>query len=383
MKTLEILDRLIGFPTVSADSNLAIIDFIQDYLTTRGFEVHLVPDDTGQKAGLFARIGPPERPGIMLSGHTDVVPVAGQNWTVEPFKMTVADGKAFGRGTTDMKGYLACVMALADRAAKADLQEPLKIAFSYDEEIGCVGIKSMIGHLDNTIGLPRMCFVGEPTSMRVAIGHKGKAALRATCTGMNGHSAMAPNFLNALHLATDFVGELRRLQDDYARVGAQDPDYGVPYSTIHVAKITGGMALNIVPEKAVVDFEFRHLAADDPADILARIQAAAQNVAASHQAKFPVARVDVQKRISYPGLDAEADSDVVKYAQKLAQVTGTTKVAFGTEAGYFATHLGVPTVVCGPGSMDGQGHQPDEYIELSQLAACDAMFDRLLDRMVG
>lgn len=296
--------------------------------------------------------------------------------------MTVAEGKAFGRGTTDMKGYLACVMALADRAAKVDLKEPLKIAFSYDEEIGCVGIKSMIGQLGATIGVPRLCFVGEPTSMQVAIGHKGKAGLRAICHGMNGHSAMAPNFLNALHLATDFVNELRGLQDDYAKNGAQDPDYGVPYSTIHVAKITGGMALNIVPEKAVVDFEFRYLAADNPDDILTRIVAAAQNVSASRQAQFPVAKIDVQERVSYPGLDTDCGNDVVKYAQKLAQVTDTTKVAFGTEGGYFSRHLGVPTVVCGPGSMDEQGHQPDEYIELSQLDACDEMFDRLVSDML-
>jgi len=187
MQALEILDRLIGFPTVSADSNLAIIDYIQDYLDTRGFDVHRIPDKTGQKAGLFARIGPTDMSGILLSGHTDVVPVTGQNWTTDPFKMTVADGRAYGRGTTDMKGYLACVMALADRASRVELKESLKLAFSYDEEIGCIGIKSMINHLDSTIGLPRLCFVGEPTSMQVAVGHKGKVALRATCHGTSGH----------------------------------------------------------------------------------------------------------------------------------------------------------------------------------------------------
>ena len=378
MKTLDILDRLIAFPTVSADSNLAIIDYIQDYLKTRGFEVHLIPDETGLKAGLFARIGPTEGSGVMLSGHTDVVPALGQNWTTDPFKMTVANGQAYGRGTTDMKGYLACVLALADRAAKVDLKEPLKIAFSYDEEIGCIGINSMINRVEDTIGLPRCCFVGEPTSMQVACGHKGKAALRAVCHGMNGHSAMAPKYLNALHLATDFVSELRELQGDYAQDGAQDSDYNVPYSTIHVAKITGGIALNIVPEKAVVDFEFRHLAADIPADILARVLAAAQKVSSSYQAQFPVAKIDVQQNFSYPGLDTDAKSEVVMYAQKLARVTDTTKVAFGTEAGYFSAHLGVPTIVCGPGSMEGQGHKPNEYIELSQLVACDEMFDRLL-----
>lgn len=382
MKTLEILDRLIAFPTVSADSNLAIIDYIQDYLKTRGFETHRMPDQTGLKAGLFARIGPTDRAGVMLSGHTDVVPTTAQNWTTDPFKMTVAGGKAYGRGTTDMKGYLACVMALADRASHVDLAEPLKIAFSYDEEIGCVGIKSMINRVEDTIGVPRCCFVGEPTSMQVAIGHKGKAALRATCHGTGGHSAMAPKFLNALHLACDFVTELRGLQNDYAQNGAQDHDYSVPYSTIHVGKLSGGMALNIVPQKAVIDFEFRHLATDNPDQMLARILAVAQKVCAAQQVQFSSAKIDVLQLNAYPALDTDVNDDIVSYARKLAQVSDITKVSFGTEAGYFSKHLGIPTVVCGPGSMEGQGHKPDEYIELSQLADCDTMFGRLLSDIV-
>jgi len=378
-KTLENLERLIAFPTVSSQSNLAIIDYIQDYLTTLGFEVHRIADQSGQKAGLFARIGPSERAGILLSGHTDVVPTTGQNWTADPFKMTVSNGRAYGRGTTDMKGYLASVLALAERASKATLKEPLKLAFSYDEEIGCVGISSMIGHLTDTIGVPCCCFVGEPTLMEVAIGHKGKAALRATCHGMAGHSALAPTFLNALHLATDFVTELRELQDWYAREGLQDSAYSVPYSTLHVGKMSGGVALNMVPENAVIEFECRHLATDNPDDILARILSAAQKVSALHQVQFPTAQIEVHQHTAYPALATDAQSEVVKYAQRLARATGTTKVAFGTEAGYFSERLGIPTIVCGPGSMDGQGHQPDEYIALAQLAACDAMFDRLLD----
>ncbi len=378
MKTLEILDKLIAFPTVSADSNLAIIDYVQDYLKTRGFETYHIPDNTGLKAGLFARIGPSDKAGVMLSGHTDVVPTTGQNWTTDPFKMTVSNGKAYGRGATDMKGYLASVMALADRASHANLTEPLKIAFSYDEEIGCVGIKSMIHHVEDTIGLPRCCFVGEPTLMQVAIGHKGKAALQAICHGMNGHSAMAPDFLNALHLACDFVTVLRDLQGDYALNGAQDPDYGVPYSTIHVGKMSGGMALNIIPERAVIDFEFRHLATDNPESIYARILAASREVCVAQQAQFPSAKIDVLQLNAYPALDTDVNDNIVPHACKLAQVSDITKVSFGTEAGYFSKHLGIPTIVCGPGSMDAQGHKPDEYIELSQLAECDAMLERLL-----
>ncbi len=381
MQTLDILDRLIAFPTVSADSNLAIIDYIQDFLASRGFAVHRVPDQTGLKAGLFASIGPPDTPGILLSGHTDVVPVTGQNWTTDPFKMTVKDNRAYGRGTTDMKGYLACVMALADRVSRVELKEPLKIVFSYDEEIGCVGIKSMGDHLESKIGLPRFCFVGEPTSMQVAVGHKGKVALQAICRGTGGHSAMAPKFLNALHLATDFVNALRELQEDFSLNGARDSDYNVPYTTIHVAKISGGIAPNIVPDEARVGFEFRHLATDNPQEVLARIEAVALRLSALQQTKFPCANIDVQQSISYPALATDVDSSVVQYAQKLARINETTKVAFGTEAGYLSEHLGLATIVCGPGEMEGQGHKPDEYIELSQLYACDAMLERLLNDM--
>lgn len=374
-KTLEILERLVGFNTVSANSNLDIIDYIQGFLTDLGFSTHRIAAST--KAGLFATLGPAGQ-GIMLSGHTDVVPVEGQDWSVTPFKMTQQNDRIYGRGTTDMKGYLACMLALAERASHVKLAEPLKLAFSYDEEIGCVGIQHMIGDLDKTIGLPRACFVGEPTEMQVAIGHKGKAALRATCHGQSGHSALAPRFLNALHLATDFVTALRELQRDLAENGAQDTAYSIPYSTVHVGKLTGGIALNIVPDTAVIDFEYRHLAADNPADLLARIQAAAHEI----EAQTPAARIIIDQYNAYPGLDVDETASVVTLAKKLAQTNAITKVAFGTEAGYFAG-LGIPTVVCGPGSMAGQGHKADEYISLAQLAACDAMMDKVLNELRG
>ncbi len=376
-QTLDILDRLIGFNTVSANSNLEIITYIEDFLATRGFEVTRVPDETGQKAGIYASLGPREGAGVLLSAHTDVVPVEGQNWTRDPFKLTREEGRVYGRGTTDMKGYVASVMALADRASKADLNEPLKIAFSYDEEIGCVGIKKMIDKMEPTIGLPRACFVGEPTEMQVAVGHKGKAALRATCRGQAGHSALAPNFTNALHLAAGFVAELQALQQDLAQNGARDMAYGVPYSTVHVGKLSGGTALNIVPDTAELIFEYRHLVADRPEDLEARINAAAERVTSQYRAAFPEAAIEVEKYNAYPGLDVAEGAEIVNFAQKLAQTNDVTKVAFGTEAGYFDA-IGVPTVVCGPGSMEGQGHKADEYLELSQLAACDQMMDRVL-----
>lgn len=380
--TLDILDRLVGFPTISAASNLDIIGYIEDFLKSRGFRTYRVPDATGQKAGLFAALGPTDVAGVLLSGHTDVVPVAGQTWTRDPFRLTQEGERLYGRGTTDMKGYLACMLSLADRAAKVDLKEPLKLAFSYDEEIGCVGIRQMIDQLPPTIGLPRACFVGEPTEMQVAIGHKGKTALRATCHGESGHSAMAPRFLNAVHVAADFVGALRDVQDDLARNGAQDAAYHVPYSTVHVGKIVGGTALNIVPDRAVVDFEFRNLVSDPGAMLRQRIDMAADRVASGFGQQHPAAKIAIEQVNTYPGLDADPASDVVILAQELAQSASRTKVAFGTEAGVFASVLNIPTVVCGPGSMADQGHKPDESIGCADLAACDAFCARLLDQLV-
>jgi len=375
----DILERLIGFASVSSQSNLDIIVWIEDFLTRQGYACHRVPDATGTKAGIFACLGPEGQGGLLLSSHCDVVPVTGQNWTRDPFVMSEAGGKLYGRGTTDMKGFLACSLAAAANAGKADLNRPLKLAVSYDEEVGCLGIRDMIGELGPSIGLPEYCVVGEPTSMQVAIGHKGKVFLRATCHGTPGHSAMAPDFLNALHLASDFVTALRRIQADIAAGGVRDTDYDVPYSTVHAGRMEGGVALNIVPDTATVDFEIRHLAGHEPGDILAAIRAAADAIIAPLRERFPVAAIEIEEVKSYPGLDTPADNPFVAVARDCSGYAGIIKVAYGTEAGYFSS-LGIPTVVCGPGNMD-QGHKPDEFVAISQLDQCDAMLARLIGRL--
>jgi acetylornithine deacetylase len=374
--TLDILDKLVGFDTVSSKSNRELALYAEEFLQARGFQVHRITDPGGDKLGLYAERGP-DGDGVLLSAHTDVVPVEGQAWTRDPFRLTREGDRVYGRGTTDMKGYVASVLSLADRAAKVNLREPLKIALSYDEEVGCVGIQQMLDRLAPMLGQPRACFVGEPTEMQVAVGHKGKAALRAVCHGQSGHSALAPKFVNALYLATDFVEELRKLQQIYATSGHSDPAYSVPYTTFHVGLLSGGKALNIVPDRAELTFEYRHLAADRGQEILDHITAAADRVGRKYQAQFAQACVEVEQYNAYPGLEVADTDAVVPYAQKLAQRNTTTKVAFGTEAGFFS-ELGIPTVVCGPGSMEGQGHKPDEYLELGELAACDAMMDRIL-----
>lgn len=379
-QTIDLLDRLIGFNTVSAHSNLGIIGFIESYLQGLGFRLTRFTDATGKKAGLYGEIGPSVGGGLLLSGHTDVVPVEGQDWTRDPFRLSHENGRLYGRGTTDMKGYLACMLRAADKASRSDLTTPLKLVFSYDEEIGCVGIQHMVDQLAPLLGTPRACFVGEPTEMKVAIGHKGKAAIRAVCNGQNGHSALAPTFVNALHLATDFVAELRGVQSWLMKNGARDTAYDIAYSTVHVGKMSGGIALNIVPDQAEMTFEYRHLAADKSNKIMILIRDAARRVSDRYSRLFPDAEIRLDRYNTYPGLEVPEDAPVVSLARRLAGNQGITKVAFGTEAGIF-TDLGIATIVCGPGSMEGQGHKPDEYISQDQLAACDRMMDRIVDEI--
>ena len=382
--TISILERLVSFPTVSADSNLALIDFVETYLTDRGFAVHRTPNAEGTKAGLFARLAPKdeeaEGAGVLLSAHSDVVPVVGQDWHVDPFKLTVDGDRLYGRGTTDMKGFLAAMLSLADRASRVDLKAPLSLSVSYDEEVGCVGIRQMIDDMEPGIGLPDLCIIGEPTEMQPTIGHKGKLSLKATCIGQSGHSALAPQFVNALHLASEFVIGLSTLQETIAQSGVKDEAYSVPYSTIHVGTLSGGTALNIVPDRAAIEFEIRHLAADDPDALLARVVAVAREIEDRYRPRFDGAEICIERVGGYPGLDMPAAHAAVDRVRALSGMNSTGKVAFGTEAGFFAER-GIPTVVCGPGSMEGQGHKPDEYVTRDQLAACDRMLDRLLDQL--
>ncbi len=378
MNTNEILAHLIAFPTVSADPNKVLIDWVANLLTEHGIASVIILDESGKKANLYATIGPTDRPGVMLSGHTDVVPVAGQNWTKPPFELTMQDGRFYGRGTCDMKGFCAAAISAAIAARKRDLVTPLHLALSYDEEIGCMGVRSLIDMLKTAPIRPAMCIVGEPTGMAVASGHKGKVALKAICRGQEGHSALAPLAMNALHLAADFVGAVRARQADIVAHGNKDGDYDVAYSTLHVGKISGGTALNIVPNYAEVDFEIRNLAEDSPAEIIAALQQDADRIVST--ADHTSASIEITESWSYPGLSTPQDADVMGFVKSLTGANNSIKVAFGTEGGLFNAQLGIPTVICGPGSMM-QGHKPDEFVSLDQLAACDAMLKTLLTRL--
>ena len=363
-RTIEILARLVAFPTVSARSNLDLIDWVQELLSGAGFEVARITSDCGEKAGLLARFGAGQG-GVLLSGHTDVVPVEGQVWTVPPFELTRCGDRLHGRGSTDMKGFVACALALAETLRDSPPAQPVMLALSWDEEIGCRGIPHMIDHVIPTLGRPELCIVGEPTMMRPGTGHKGKVSYLATCRGQAGHSAMAPRFTNALHLAADLIQSLRAEQARLLREGAQDQAYDPAVSTTHAGTIQGGVALNVVPDHAEVAFEIRHLASESPDDILANIRAS-----------LP-AGIEIRETGRYPGLESEpGHAALAAFCGGLPDAR-PVKLAYGTEAGFFA-RAGIPTLVCGPGTMD-DGHQPDEVVTFDQLAQCS----RVLRRAVG
>lgn len=373
-----LLARLVAFDTVTLQPNLALIEAVRELLAAHGIASTLVRSEDGTRANLHASVGPADVPGVLLSGHTDVVPAAGQAWTVPPFALTERDGLLYGRGTADMKGFVACAVNAMLRASARPLRRPLQLALSYDEEIGCVGVRRLLEVMETAPVRPALCIVGEPTSMQIATGHKGKMALRAVCQGLEGHSALAPRALNAIHLACDLVGAMRALQDALRARGARDPAYDVPYATVHAGCIHGGRALNIVPNECTVDFEIRHLAQDDPDALLAPLRQAADGIREQARRQAPAADIRIETVNAYPGLDTHPASEAVRFVESLLPAgTGRTKVAFGTEGGLFTRHLDVPVVVCGPGSIV-QAHKPDEYVSRAQLAECDAFMERLV-----
>lgn len=372
--TRAILADLIAFPTISRTGNRALVDYIRALLVPVGARIELTDD--GDSANMWITMGPEGVPGIVLSGHSDVVPVAGQDWSRDPFVLHEQDARLYGRGTADMKAFLASALAMVTRLDPARLRTPVHLAISFDEEIGCVGVRSLLAMLGARVPKPLLVWIGEPTGLALATGHKGKAAYVVEARGVAAHSALAPHGLNAIYLMADFIAGLRGLQDELIAQGPADPAYDIAHSTIHCGVITGGEALNIVPGRCTAQFETRTIAADDPAALEARILALAEAVVAPHRARFPEAALTVTRTNAYPGLDT-LHPGALAFARTLSGSNGAPiKVAFGTEGGLFARDLGVPAVICGPGSMD-QGHKADEFVTVEQLARCDAMLARL------
>lgn len=375
--SVALLRTLVGFDTTSRESNLQLIEFVRDYLA--GFDVpcELIYNAERSKANLFATIGPAEQPGIVLSGHTDVVPVDGQPWTVAPFELSEHDGKLFGRGTADMKGYIACVLALVPALVAAELRMPVHIALSYDEEVGCLGVRSLLAELQQRPVKPLLCIIGEPTELKPVLGHKGKLAMRCDVHGHPCHSAYAPLGVNAIEYAAELIGELGRIGQQLKAPEQHDARFDPPYSTVQTGVISGGKALNIVPADCRFDFEIRALPSQDPTLVAQQLQAyAEQQVLPRMRAVSEHSAIRFSELSAYPGLATDAQSQA---AELIAAFCGSREfgtVAFGTEGGLFDA-AGIPTVVCGPGSMD-QGHKPDEFVSRAQLDACDAMLQRML-----
>ena len=378
--SIEILKELIRFDTTSRLPNRALMDYVSNLLDQYGISSTLIPNADGSKANLYCTVGPSNTAGIMLSGHTDVVPIDGQAWTRPAFELTESDGKLYGRGTTDMKGFIACALSAAIQASQLTLKTPLHLGLSYDEEIGCVGVHSLIELLQKAPIKPAMCIVGEPTSLKVATRQKGKLSIIARCVGREGHSALAPHALNAIHLATDLIGVLRDFQSDIQQnsqhIEADGPG-AVPYTTVHVGNIVADQALNIVPNLCVVNFEIRYTSDTNPTELLSDIQGAAKAIVDKAKQQAPEAAIEFDVWNAYPGLDTPQNSAVVDLVKSLVGANTTTYVAFGTEAGLFSEQAGIPAVICGPGSME-QGHKPDEFIERDQLNRCDSMMTQLL-----
>ncbi|WP_226574484.1 acetylornithine deacetylase [Acuticoccus sediminis] len=376
-----ILARLVAFPTVSRQSNLALLDFVEELLRPAGVRLERFTSEDGTRANLWASLGPEGSGGVVLSGHCDVVPVEGQDWSSDPFALRTEDGRLYGRGAADMKGFLAVSIHAMLSAAPRTLALPLHLAISYDEEVGCLGVRGMLDALGARPERPALCIIGEPTGMRIANGHKGKRGLRACCHGQEGHSALAPDALNALHLGAAFIARLQARQEELKATGAQDPAYDIPYSTVHVGTMHGGTALNIVPNRCDLDFEIRNIAADDPDAILAGIIEDAEAIAAPHRNRFPAARIEIEETSGYPGLETPPDTPAVALLQSLlGRDDPLIKVAFGTEGGLFQGTLGVPTLVCGPGHM-AQGHKPDEFVSEDQLAECARLLAAITDAL--
>jgi acetylornithine deacetylase len=371
----ELLARLVHFDTTSHKSNLALISFVEDYLAQHGLASHLVPNANASKASLYASIGPAGVPGVALSGHTDVVPVEGQTWSSDPFVLTERDGRLYGRGSADMKGFLACVLAAVPEFLKRKLAVPINLVFSYDEEIGCLGVRPLIAEIEQRFVTPRIVIVGEPTSMSVVDAHKGPVRWHVEVTGRAAHSSMAPLGVNAISVAGKLLEELARIEAEL-KVTPRAERFDPPYATLQVTRIDGGTATNIVPVYCRFDFDVRALPGVDVDAIDRRIRAFAERECIPKMRRVaPESGIVIAVANQVPPFAAGATSEAVVLALRLAGHNETHAVSYATEAGLFQ-EAGSPSVVIGPGDI-AQAHAADEFIAKDQLDACMAFLARL------
>jgi len=377
---IDLTERLIAIETVSSDSNLDAISFIEGYLIDLGAKIDISRDETGSKANIFATIGPDIDGGVVLSGHTDVVPVEGQVWSSDPFQMRREEDKLFGRGTCDMKGFIACALALAPDFAAADLKRPIHFAFTYDEETGCLGARVMLDALKAAGRKPSVCIIGEPTGMKVIEGHKGCCETTTRFTGLEGHGSMPSAGVNAVEYAARYIGELMAIGQELKERTPPNSHFEPPWTTINIGAIKGGVAHNVIPNTCELDWEFRPVVGEDKTFVRTRIaEFSEKTLLPQMRLVHPEAAIETEIVGDVDGLEPMSDSEAVALATALTGANDVGLVPFGTEAGLFQ-NLGISTVGCGPGEI-AQAHKPDEFVEVSQMAACLEMLEALLARL--
>lgn len=386
LAALPLIEKWISFASVSRDSNLPLIEWTKEYLASFGVESQLTFDDSGRKANLWATIpaedGETKVGGLVFSGHTDVVPVDGQPWDTDPFTATVIGDRMFGRGVTDMKAYSATVLMMVPDLVRRKLKRPVHLAFSYDEEVGCIGVRRLIAQMVDQGYRPAGCIVGEPTGMQVVIAHKGKHAYKTTVRGHEAHSSLTPLGVNAVEIACEFVAKLKGMARRLAADGPFDPYFDVPFTTVHTGVINGGTALNIIPRQCEVMWEIRHHHLDSPVQLFNEAKEFGDSLVPAMQAVAADTGISHKLNSVLPGFATEATSDIAQLCFRCAEVDGASaavKVSFGTEAALFH-QVGVPTIVCGPGHI-AQAHQPNEWVTLEQLAWCERFMRRLADEI--
>ncbi len=373
---LELLGTLIAFDTTSRNSNLDLIAFADGLLRGAGAETRLTFDADKRKANLFATLGPSCDGGYVLSGHTDVVPVDGQDWSSDPFAADIRDGRLYGRGAADMKGFVATALALAPEFAALDLKRPIHFALSFDEEVGCIGVRRLLDDLTQARIRPALAIIGEPTEMRVVGGHKAGAVIETIARGQEGHSSAPAKGASAVMMAGEFVAALGKLGDELATV--RDEFFDPPYTTIQANMISGGTAVNVLAREAKVIWEYRALPDQDPAAIVARAEERAAAILPRYRPGAPEVKFETRIKAAYPGLKRDTDSPAVRLASALTGSNDLHAVSYGTEAGLFQA-AGIPAVICGPGSI-AQGHRADEFVALDQLDQCAAFLRRVAEK---
>jgi len=376
----EMIEKLVSYDTTSRTSNLELIDFVVGYLAVHGVTSSLIHNDDKSKANLTATLGPGQSGGIVLSGHTDVVPVDGQDWSTDPFTPVNKSGRIYGRGTTDMKSFLAIALALVPEFLKRDLHTPIHLALSYDEEIGCLGAPRLVEHIVKHVPRPKLVVIGEPTDMKVISAHKGIHAFRTTVTGREAHSSATHKGVNAVMVAADLIGFIAKLAQQCIEASDSSSPFDPPYTTLQVGTITGGTALNIIAKSCTFDWEIRALPTDSPDDFLAQFNAHVRNeILPKLKTVSEEAHIETIMLAHVPAFQSRAQSDIESLMLMIAQQNETGAVSYGTEAGIFEA-ADIPTFVCGPGNI-AQAHRPNEYIEHAQIDACTTFMHRLMDQV--